>query len=136
MDFLIDILNKLTEVEIINALLSANVLNVIVILSFIYLFARMIVTYITKPQTKQNELLGKLFDKFNQVVEADAVKSKLSDDRDEKYVSMIIDVKNTLSNGQEIIRSDIKEVNNTLIEHNSYRCRDAIKVVKFDEKEK
>lgn len=136
MDFLVDILNKLTEIEIINVFLNANVLNVVVILSFIYLFSRMIVSGVTKPQTKQNELLGKLFDKFNQVVEADAVKSKLSDDRDEKYVSMIIDVKNTISNGQEIIRSDIKEVNNTLIEHNSYRCRDAIKVVKFDEKEK
>jgi len=134
---LIDILDKLTEIEFITAFLGANTLNVIVVFAFIYLFARMAIKTVVKPQEKQNEILKGLFEKIGNLVDNINTNTKVSDDRDEKYVNMINQISNDVDNSFEIVRSDLKEINNTLIEHNSYRCRDAInKVVKLNEKDK
>lgn len=133
MDVLNSILEQFTSIEFISIFLEAKPLNLAIFFIFIYFSSRMVVKYITKPQMEQNKILKDLLDRFTMVTQSFAVQEKIGDDRDEKYVDLIVGNRIETRENFEILRSDIKDINNLLIRHNSNRCYNVKRVVDIED---
>jgi hypothetical protein len=106
---------------ILNLFLNASWQNLL----FFVMFAGVIVlgvNKLTKPQKEQNEILKDLANGISNMVKNNAVEEKSRDERHERYLYEISDVRDRVIRGFDSNDKDLKQINETLIRHNSTRC--------------
>lgn len=94
-------------------------------LLFFVLFSAVIVfgvNRLTKPQKEQNNILKDFATSIGNLVKNNAVEEKSRDERHERYLSEIQDVRERINHGFDRTDKDLKEINKTLIRHTATRC--------------
>lgn len=133
METINNILDRFSSIEFVSIFLDARPINLAILFIFIYFMAKLVLKYITKPQLELNKTLKELLDRFTMVAQSFAIQEKISDDRDEKYVDLIIQNRVESRDNFEILRSDVKDINNLLIKHNSNRCYSVKRMVDIED---
>ena len=90
-------------------------LLVFVLFSAVIMFG---VNRLTKPQKEQNLILKDFASSIGHLVKNNAVEERSRDERHERYLFEINDVRDRVNN----ISTDIKEVNMALVRHTATRC--------------
>jgi hypothetical protein len=94
-------------------------------LLFFVLFSAVIVfgvNRLTKPQKEQNGILKDFAKSIGDLVRNNAVEERSRDERHERYLSEIQDVRDRINRGFDSTNSELKELNNNLIKHTATRC--------------
>jgi hypothetical protein len=94
-------------------------LLVFVLFSAVIVFG---VNRLTKPQKEQNLILKDFASSIGNLVKNNAVEEKSRDERHERYLFEINDVRDRVDKGFTNLITDIKEVNMALVRYTATKC--------------
>ena len=94
-------------------------LLVFVLFSAVIMFG---VNRLTKPQKEQNLILKDFASSIGHLVKNNAVEERSRDERHERYLFEINDVRDRVNIGFINVIKDIKEMNMALVRHTATRC--------------